>query len=93
MCEVCVPLVQLLPSLLRVVVRMAAISEQLKELTLTEVVETGRVLGTGAYDKVVEVRLSGLKCAGKKLHGVFFQQSPPSEQQAIVSRFVEECIR
>ena len=71
---------------------MSAISEQLKELTLTDVVETGRVLGSGAYGEVVEVRLSGLKCAGKKLHGVFFQQSPPSEQRAIVSRFVEECV-
>ena len=73
--------------------RMTAISEQLEQLTLTDVVETSRALGAGAYGEVVEVRLGGLKCAGKKLHGLFFQQSSPSEQQAIVSRFVEECVR
>ena len=72
---------------------MATISEQLNELTLTDVVETGRALGAGAYGEVVEIRLSGLKCAGKKLHGLFIQQSSPSEQQVIVSRFVEECVR
>ena len=70
---------------------MAAISEQLKELTLTGVVETGRRLGVGAYGEVVEVRLGGLKCAGKKIHGLLFQVASPGDQQAIVSRFAEEC--
>ena len=72
---------------------MEAVTEQLKQLTLADVVETGRELGSGAYGKVVEVRLSGLKCAGKKLHAVFFDKSPPEGQQAILSRFVEECVR
>ena len=67
--------------------------KQLEQFTLDNVVETGRKLGCGAYGEVVEVRVSGLKCAGKKLHGMFFDQSPAEEQRAILSRFVEECIR
>ena len=72
---------------------MEIVSEQLKQLTLDNVVETGRKLGAGSYGEVVEVRFSGLKCAGKKLHGQFFNESPPHEQRAIASRFVEECVR
>ena len=72
---------------------MEVVTAQLKQLTLADVVETGRKIGSGAYGEVVEVRLSGLKCAGKKLHALFFDQSPPDEQQAILSRFVEECMR
>ena len=72
---------------------MEAVTVQLKSLTLSYVIETGRKLGSGAYGEVVEVRLSGLKCAGKKLHAAFFDQSPPDDQRAIVSRFVEECVR
>ena len=72
---------------------MECIPAQLKPLNLHNVVETGKKLGSGAYGEVVEVRLSGLKCAGKKLHAMFFQQSPLEQQRAIVSRFVEECVR
>ena len=72
---------------------MEAVPVQLKSLTLPNVIETGKKLGSGAYGEVVEVRLSGLKCAGKKLHALFFDQSSREEQQAIVSRFVEECER
>ena len=72
---------------------MATISEQLNDLILTNVVHTGRELGRGAYGKVVEVHLSGLKCAAKKLHKLFFKHSSAGEQRAIVSRFAEECVR
>ena len=71
---------------------MEIATEQLEHLTLSDVVETGRKIGAGAYGKVVEVRVSGLKCAGKKLHSLFFDQSSPNEQRAIRSRFVEECV-
>ena len=72
---------------------MEVFSEELRALALGDVVETGRKLGSGAYGEVVEVRLTRLKCAGKKLHPLFFDQSPPDEQRAIVSRFAEECVR
>ena len=71
---------------------MESATKQLEHLTLTDVVETGRKIGAGAYGKVVEVRVNGLKCAGKKLHSLFFDQSSPNEQRAIRSRFVEECV-
>ena len=71
---------------------MEIATEQLRHLILDDVVETGKKLGSGAYGEVVEVRLSGLKCAGKKLHGLFFDRCPPHEQRAIGSRFAEECV-
>ena len=39
-----------------------------KSLSLDNVEETGKELGRGAYGVVVEVRVSGLVCAGKTLH-------------------------
>ena len=78
-----------------VFLKMDFIPVQLKPITLPNVIETGKKLGSGAYGEVVEVRLSTcrLKCAGKKLHTLFFDQSPREEQRAIVSRFVDECVR
>ena len=72
---------------------MSKCFDELKDLTLTDVVQTEKKLGSGAYGEVVEVRFCGLKCAGKKLHSLFFDQSPPSDRRAIVSRFVKECVR
>ena len=72
---------------------MDKVAGELRGLNLVSVEETGRKIGSGAYGEVVEVRLSGLKCAGKKLHRMFFQESPPDEQRAILSRFIEECLR
>ena len=67
-------------------------SELLKQLRLVDVVETGRILGSGAYGQVVEVHFQGLKCAGKKIHSMLLNQSPPDTRRAMVSRYVEECI-
>ena len=72
---------------------MESIPEQLKPLILSNVIETGKKLGSGAYGEVMEVRLSGLKCAGKKLHALFYEQSSSEEQRTLVSLFVEECVR
>ena len=65
--------------------------EQFRQLSLGNVVETERKIGSGSYGEVVEVCVNGLKCAGKKLHGHFFDQSPEG-QKAIMSRFVQECV-
>lgn len=66
---------------------------RLKDLTLVSVELTQRTLGSGSYGEVVEVRLDRLRCAGKKLHDVFFSGSFCAQQQAIIGRFVEECLR
>ena len=71
---------------------MESVTEQLQHLTLNDVVETGREIGSGSYGEVVEVRVGGRKCAGKKLHSFFFDQSSPNEQRAIRSRFMDECV-
>ena len=67
--------------------------EQLRELKIEEVEETGEELGRGSYGVVVEIKTSGLRCAGKKLHDSFFAFASPQEKRAIKERFVEECLR
>ena len=46
---------------------------QLRALSLYGVEEIGKELGRGAYGVVVEVRVSGLVCAGKTLHEAIVQ--------------------
>jgi len=56
--------------------------------------ETGRKLGEGSYGEVVEVRVRGRRCAGKKLHKVFYEGDVPrADTAAIAQRFEEECRR
>ena len=49
------------------------LQNRLKSLLLDNVEETGKELGRGAYGVVVEVRVSGLVCAGKTLHEAIVQ--------------------
>ena len=49
------------------------LQSQLQSLSLEDVLETGKELGRGAYGVVVEVRVSGLVCAGKTLHEAIVQ--------------------
>ena len=67
-------------------------SEKLKHLRLIDVVETGRIVGIGAYGYVKEVRFNGLKCAAKKLGDFFLDHISPDKRRWMVSRFVEECV-
>ena len=50
-----------------------SLPDRLKCLLLDNVEETGKELGRGAYGVVVEVRVSGLVCAGKSLHEAIVQ--------------------
>ena len=50
-----------------------SLQAQLQGLLLNDVEETGKELGRGAYGAVVEVRVSGLVCAGKTLHEAIVQ--------------------
>lgn len=68
------------------------IRQQLQELLLTGVTEEGRELGRGAYGVVVEVKVNGLRCAGKKIHSILLQTSR-DERAKLTSRFVEECLQ
>ena len=71
---------------------MEEASEQLKHLPLVDVIETGPIVGAGAYGQVVGVRFNGLKCAGKKLQGIVYGQTSPDHHPLRLSRFVEECV-
>ena len=59
----------------------------LEPYKLTRVELTGIKLGHGSYASVVEVNYMGLKCAGKKVHEVLFEQG---ETNYIVRHFEEE---
>ena len=56
-------------------------------LTLTD----ERNIGDGSYATVVPLSFHGLKCAGKKLHIIFFENASPQEKEHMIDRFQEEC--
>lgn len=68
------------------------IDELLKSLCIdkSKVEETGVELGMGSYGRVVELKVNGAKCAGKKLYREAFQSSQSSK---ILEQFADECIR
>ncbi|XP_019854169.1 PREDICTED: receptor-like kinase LIP2 [Amphimedon queenslandica] len=57
----------------------------LEALSLNNVEVTGKELGRGAYGVILEVKVSGLSCAGKKLHNVI-------AETFLVKNFVQECV-
>ena len=59
----------------------------LERYRLHGIEETGKELGRGSYAAVVEVNYKGLRCAGKKIHRVLYEQ----EVGDLVARFEEEC--
>ena len=50
-----------------------------------------RNIGDGSYATVVPLGFRGLKCAGKKLHTIFFENASPQEKEHMIDRFQEEC--
>ena len=50
-----------------------------------------RNIGDGSYATVVPLSFRGLKCAGKKLHTIFFENASPQEKEHMIDRFQEEC--
>ena len=56
-------------------------------ITLTD----ERNIGDGSYATVVSLSFRGLKCAGKKLHTIFFENASPQEKEHMIDRFQEEC--
>ena len=56
-------------------------------ITLTD----ERSIGDGSYAIVIPLNFRGLKCAGKKLHAIFFENAAPQEKDHMIDRFQEEC--
>ena len=63
----------------------------LRRFELDGVCDTGRIVGHGSYAVVKELEYHGLKCVGKKIHGILFESAMPFEKAAMLERFAEEC--
>ena len=66
---------------------------QLNELQLSNVTSTDKIIGRGAYGRVIEVYVHGTLCAAKEIHPLLLEQANPQEIEAIKKSFSEECIR
>ena len=58
---------------------------QLQSLSLDDVEKTEKELGRGAYGVVVEVKVSGLVCAGKTLHEDIVQVHIQANDEVIIT--------
>ena len=63
----------------------------LRRFELDGVRDTGREVGHGSYAVVKELEYHGLKCVGKKTHGILFELATPHEKAAMLERFAGEC--
>ena len=67
------------------------LSDQLKDLTLEDVIPQNKELGRGAYGKVFTVDFVGLPCAAKEIHSLLIDGVSPEEKKAIKDGFIREC--
>ena len=67
------------------------LSDQLKNLTLQDVIPQNKELGRGAYGKVFRVKHLGLPCAAKEIHSLLLDGISPAEKKAMKDGFVREC--
>ena len=67
------------------------LSDQLKDLTLQDVIPQNKELGRGAYGKVFTVDFVGLPCAAKEIHSLLIDGVSPEEKKAIKDGFIREC--
>ena len=63
----------------------------LRRFELDGIRDTGREVGHGSYAVVKELEYHGLKCVGKKIHGILFESAMPHEKAAMLERFAGEC--
>ena len=67
------------------------LSDQLKDLTLEDVIPQNKELGRGAYGKVFTVDFLGLPCAAKEIHSLLIDGVSPEDKKAIKDGFIREC--
>ena len=67
------------------------LSDQLKDLTLEDVIPQNKELGRGAYGKVFTVDHLGLPCAAKEIHSLLIDGVSAEEKKAIKDGFIREC--
>ena len=67
------------------------INDQLRDLTLEEVIPQDKELGRGAYGKVFVVNYLGLPCAAKEIHSLLLDGVSAEEKKKIKDGFLREC--
>ena len=59
---------------------------------LQDVTSTGKVIGKGAYGRVIEVYIHGILCAAKEIHPILVEGITPAECEATKKSFLTECV-
>ena len=65
---------------------------QLINLQLSKVTSTDKIIGKGAYGKVIEVYVHGTLCAAKEIHSLLIENVSAQEFEVIRKSFYEECV-
>ena len=60
---------------------------------LSNVEKTGKVLGRGAYGKVIEVRVHRTPCAAKEIHPTLIENITINDFESIKASFLNECFK
>ena len=66
---------------------------QLNNLKLSKVTSTDKIIGRGAYGRVIEVYVHGTLCAAKEIHPALVENVSARESEAIRKTFCEECVK
>ena len=70
---------------------LSALEREFRSLVISDVKETGRELGRGAYGEVREAQWLGAPCATKRVHSVLLPQSGSMDNSKVAADFVREC--
>jgi len=62
-------------------------------LQLRNVTSTGKVIGKGAYGRVIKVYVHGTLCAAKEIHSILMEGVESEEFEHVKQSFLSECAR
>ena len=72
---------------------MASEDQQVPLIKLNDVKSAGKLIGKGAYGRVIEVCVHGMPCAAKEVHSILIENVTPDEFEATKASFLSECAR
>ena len=73
--------------------KMASEDQQVSIIKLSNVENTSKVIGRGAYGRVIEVRVHGVSCAAKEVHSILIENVTPNEFKVTKASFLNECAK